>query len=365
LRQSPEAPALALPETVHGLQRALLAEQGALLQRTLQHACGHTVPLTALAHLDITLYQEGRDQRVWHAQATLADGTTSNFGIIVARAPGTSHEVTQRDFTHLQLLQRQHPGLSVVPYVAGQAPVAGGVAFYTVEWLDDYKELVFEMSLDAGVFLVNAHGAHHRFSALESRHIWRRIVEIWCWYPQLRDVNIQAGDFVGQLQDNGQVALKLTTARALVSETTASAHLHTLLGSLITASGYLSDGRQPFARQMSQDVFTARMQSVLRRRFGERAPAMAAKQWDLFQAGKFAQQEDWLKEDCLLGTYARFRADETAVHAWQATCQYWLMYAEAVQAGRLPASWWFPASEIPPLLDQLHARVCSSTAQRA
>ena len=95
--------------------------------------------------------------------------------------------------------------------------MAGGVAAYTVEWLEDYKELVFEITLDGGVFLINAHGAHRRFSPQASRQIWRRLIEILWWYPQLRGVNIQAGDFVGRVQADEQVELKLTTARLLGS----------------------------------------------------------------------------------------------------------------------------------------------------
>jgi hypothetical protein len=66
-----------------------------------------------------------------------------------------------------------------------------------------------------------------------------------------------------------------------------------MLGCLITASGYLSDGQHPFQRQMSCEAFVSRMQTVLRRRFGDRAPELAQRQWVLFQNGAFAQQEDW------------------------------------------------------------------------
>src|SRR5262249_49386167 len=146
------------------------------------------------------------------------------------------------------------------------------------------KELVFEITLDGGVFLSNAHGAHHRFSQQASRQIWRRLVEILWWYPQLRGVNIQAGDFVGLVQAAGQVGLKLTTARALAPDAPPVEQIHTMLGYLITASGYLSDGQQPFPRQMPREVFVSRMQAVLRRRFGDRAPELAQRQWALFQS---------------------------------------------------------------------------------
>jgi hypothetical protein len=138
-----------------------------------------------------------------------------------------------------------------------------------------------------------------------------------------------------------------------------------MLGCLITASGYLSDGQQPFHRQMSCEAFLPRMQAVLRRRFGDRAPELAQRQWVLFQNGAFAQQEDWLKEDCVLATYDRWCADYPAVCAWQETCQRWRAYAEAVQIGQLPASWWFPATEIPTVLDRLARQgVPPSTARR-
>src|SRR5215472_9500429 len=147
-RHQPVPQALSVPETVKGLQALLLAEQGAMLQQTLQLAYARCVSLEALSRLDIALYQEGIDQRVWRAQATLMDGTTQCFGIIVARAPGASSLLTQRDFSHLQTLHAQQARYCVTPYVCGIAPVAGGVAAYTVEWLEDYKELVFEITLD-------------------------------------------------------------------------------------------------------------------------------------------------------------------------------------------------------------------------
>jgi hypothetical protein len=366
LRRRPHAQALSVQDTVKGLQRLLLAEQGALLQHTLQRAYARCVSLEALSRLDIALYQEGIDQRVWRAQATLRDGTTQCFGIIVARAPGESSLLTQRDFVHLQTLHAQQARYCVTPYVCGTAPVAGGVATYTVEWLEDYKELVFEITLDGGVFLINAHGAHRRFSPQTSRQIWRRLVEILWWYPQLRSVNIQAGDFVGRVQADGQVELKLTTARALAPDAMSVEHIHAMLGYLITASGYLSDGQQPFQRQMPWEAFVSRMQAVLGRRFGDRAPELAQRQWTLFQRGAFAQQEDWLKEDCLLATYDRWCTDYPADLAWRKTCQSWLDYAEAVQAGRLPASWWFPAAEIPTVLARLAPQgTPPSTGRRA
>lgn len=353
LRHRPDAQVLSVQDTVKGLQQLLLTEQGTMLQQTLQRAWGRFVSLDELSRLDIALYQEGVDQRVWRAKATLQDGTTQLFGIIVARTPGASSTLTQRDFAHLQSLHTRQARYCVAPYACGTAAVAGGVAAYTVEWLDDWKELVFEITLDGGCFLVNAHGAHRRFSPQESRQIWRRIVEILWWYPPLRGVNIQAGDFVGQVHVDGQVDIKLTTARALAPEVTPLGQMHALLGCLITASGYLSDGQRPFHRQMSRQAFLSRMQAVLRRRFGDRTPELAQQQWVLFQNGAFAQQEDWLKEDCLLATYDRLCADYPAACAWQETCRRWLAYAEAVQAGGLPASWWFSATEIPIVLDRL------------
>jgi hypothetical protein len=261
--------------------------------------------------------------------------------------------LTQHDFAHLSILHRQQARYCVTPYVCGTAPVAGGLAAYTVEWLETYKELVFEVTLDGGVFLVNAHGAQRRFSPPESRQIWRRLVEILWWYPTLRAVNIQAGDFIGLGHTDGQIALKLTTARELALEPTPAEQIHAILACMITASGYLSDGQQPFARHMTRAAFVQRMQTVLRRRFGDRAPGLAQQQWLLFQAGAFAQQEDWLKDDCVLATYDRLCADYPAALAWQETCQRWLSYTAAVQSRQLPVSWWFPATEVPTVLDRL------------
>jgi len=352
-RHHPVPPTLSVQETVKGLQALLLAEQGAMLQQTLQRVYARPVSLEALSRLEIALYQEGVDQRVWRAQATLLDGTTRHFGIIVARAPGASSLLTQHDFVNLHTLHRQQACYCVAPYVCGTAPIAGGITAYTVEWLDEYKELVFEITLDGGVFLINAHGAQRRFSPQESRQLWRCLVEILCWYPTVRAVNIQAGDFIVQQQANGQVALKLTTARALTLDPTPAEQIHTMLGWMITASGYLSDGHQPFDRHMTRETFVHRMQAVLQRRFGDRALALAQQQWRLFHTGAFAQQEDGLKEDCVLATYDRLRADYPATEAWHETCQRWLSYTEAVYSGRLPASWWFPAAEIPLVLDRL------------
>ena len=84
---------------------------------------------------------------------------------------------------------------------------------------------------------------------------------------------------------------------------------------------------------------------------------MARQQWELFRAGVFARQEDWLKEDCVLGTFDRWRADRPPGAAWRQTRRRWLAYAEAVRAGRMSPSWWFPAREIPGLLERLERQV--------
>ena len=351
-RHQPVSHEMSVQETVKGLQALLLAEHGAMLQQTLQLVYTRPVSLDEISRLDIALYQEGVDQRVWRAQTTLLDGATRLFGIIVARAPGASSQLTQRDFTSLQTLHRQQARYCVAPYVCGTAPSAGGVTAYTVEWLDEYKELVFEITLDGGVFLINAHSAQHSFSPQESRQLWRRIVAILWYYPTLRAVNIQAGDFVVRMHADGQSGLKLTTARALVLDSTPAEQIHAILGWMITASGYLSDGQQPFDRHMTRETFVHRMQAVLGRRFGDRAPELAQRQWLLFHTGAFAQQEDWLKEACVLATFDRLRADYPVAVAWRKTCQRWLSYGQAVHSGRLSASWWFPAAEIPCVLDR-------------
>jgi hypothetical protein len=356
LRRPPVPHELSVPQTVQGLQRLLLARQGAMLAHTLQQVFARPVAFQEINRLDIVFYQEGADQRVWRAQAKLTDGTTRAFGIIVARAPGASSALTQRDFRNLQELYAHQERYCVRPYACDALPGTGGVTAYTVEWLDHYKELVFEITHEGGSFLVNARGAHRVFSPQESRQIWRRLVEILCWYPGVRRVNIQAGDFVGRIREHGQIDLKLTTARELVPDSTPAEQLHAILQSVITASGYLSDGRHPFDRHMPEAVFLQRMQAVLRRRFGNHAARLARQQWLLFQRHAFAQQEDWLKEDCILATYDRLRADRPAVPAWQQTCQHWMAYVNAVQAGHYPPSWWFPASEIPAVLNRLTRR---------
>jgi hypothetical protein len=193
-RPMPDEPSI--KEAVKALQTLLLDTQDAMLERTLCQVFAQPSVLPVLSRLDIALYQEGAEQRVWRAQATLADGTSRAFGIIVARAPGASSVLTQHDFGNLQALHARQERYCVMPYVCGMLPVAAGLAAYTVEWLDEHKELVFEIAYDAGVFVVNAHGAHRRFSPQASRQIWRRIGEILWWYPGLRRVNIQAGDFV-------------------------------------------------------------------------------------------------------------------------------------------------------------------------
>lgn len=354
-RRQPDPGALSVKETVKGLQTLLLAEQGAMLGRTLGAIWQRPVDLEDLERLEIALYQEGADQRVWRVQATLTDGTTHAFGIIVARTPGASSDLTQRDFANLQQLQALQARYCVAPYVCGFLP--RGVAAYTVEWLDLYKELVFEITLDGGVFLVNARGAHRHFSPQMSRHIWRHMVEILWYYPELRAVNIQAGDFVVRVLDNGAgLAFKLTTARELHADPGPVAQIHAILASVITASGYLGDGQQPFDRHMHQEVFVPRMHAVLRRRFGDKALSLAHRQWSLFEQGAFSRQEDWLKEDCILATYNRLRADQAAEPAWRETCQHWMAYADAVQAARLSPSWWFPAAEISIVLARLATR---------
>ena len=353
LRHRPGAQEVSLAETVKGLQALLLDDAAAVLSGTLRQVFSRPVRLSELHRLDIAFFQEGREQRVWRAQASLQDGTAGTFGLIMARSAGASHDVTQRDFGHLKRLFAMQPRYCVRPYAQGTAPVAGGLAAYTVEWCAAHKELVFEVSHDGGTFLINNPEAHRHFSLQASRGVWRRLVEVLCWYPGLRGVNVQAGDFIGRVEPGGQVDLKLTTARQMVSDTSPETHIAATLRCVITASGYLSDGRQPFDRGMPYESFALRMQRVLGRRFGDRAAAMAQQQWELFRTGVFARQEDWLKEDCVLGTFDRWRADYPEEVAWRATRQRWLDYAEAVRAGRVTPSWWFPAEEIPGLLKRL------------
>ena len=357
LRHRPGAQEVSLSETVKGLQALLLDDTAAVLPDTLRQVFSRPVRLAELRRLDIAFFQEGREQRVWRAQASLQDGAVGTFGLIIARSMGASHDVTQRDFGHLQELFALQPRHCVQPYAQGTAPVAGGLAAYTVEWCEAHKELVFEVSRDGGTFLINNPETHRHFSPQSSRGVWRRIVEVLCWYPGLRGVNVQAGDFIGRVEADGQVDLRLTTARRIVSDPSPAAHVASMLRGMITASGYLSDGRQPFDRNMPREAFMERMQRVLERRFGDRAAVMARQQWELFRAGAFARQEDWLKEDCVLGTFDRWRADYPADAAWRETKRQWLAYAEAVQASRLAPSWWCPAAEIPALLERLGQRI--------
>ncbi|MDH3599332.1 MAG: hypothetical protein OEU26_06785, partial [Candidatus Tectomicrobia bacterium] len=350
-RQSDPAE-LSVNATVKGLQALLLAAEGAMLSRTIEAVWGQPVDLEDLQQLMITLYQEGTEQRVWRAQVTRSDGDQRFFGLIVARAPGPSSDLTQRDFRNLQRLHTRQPRYCATPYTQGD--FSAGVAVYTVEWLDQHKELVFEITRDGGVFLVNAAGSHHAFTPHMSRRIWRQIMTILWYYPGLQGVNIQAGDFVGRLSnDETEVDLKLTTARECHSDPDPATRIHAMLGVAITASGYLSTNRKPFDRQMREEVFVHRMQAVLRRRFRHQALKLARQQWSLFRQGAFAQQEDWLKADCMLATYDRLRDGHSVETAWRETQQRWMAYAHAVETGALPPSWWFPAAEIPLLLDQL------------
>ena len=357
LRHRPGAQEVSLAGTVKGLQALLLDDAVAFLSGTLRQVFSRPVRISELRRLDIAFFQEGREQRVWRARASLQDGAAGTFGLIAARSAGASHDVTQRDFGHLKRLFAMQPRYCVRPYVQGTAPVAGGLAAYTVEWCEAHKELVFEVSRAGGTFLINNSGAHRHFSLRASRGIWRCLAAVLCWYPGLRGVNVQAGDFIGRVEPGGQVDLKLTTARQMVSDRSPEAHIAAMLQCMITASGYLSDGRQPFDRDMPCESFVRRMRRVLARRFGDRAAAMARQQWELFRAGDFARQEDWLKEDCVLGTLDRWQADYPADVAWRETKRRWLEYAKAVRGGRVTPSWWFPAEEIPGLLERLGKRL--------
>src|SRR5262245_15308901 len=156
LRHTPAPHELSVKATVQGLQQLLLRDQGAWLAHTLQQAFAGPVPWEALARLEMSLYQEGMDQRVWRGLATLTDGTMQPFGMIVARASGASSALTERDFHHLHTLSTRHVHYCVRPYVLGTMAMAGGIPAYTVEWLEHHKELVFEITRDGGVFLVNA-----------------------------------------------------------------------------------------------------------------------------------------------------------------------------------------------------------------
>lgn len=339
-------------QTVKALQTLLLADHAAFLQQTLDQAAQRPVDLEALDELAITLFQEGAVQRVWRAQATLTDGTVWPFGVIVARDSGTSQAITQREFGHLQALHARQPQYCVKPYVNGAC--TDSMAAFSVEWLDAHKELVFEIVRDGGVFFVNAAGHHRAFSPVMSRRIWRRMIAILWSYCGLGRVNIQAGDFVGHFPDDPvSFDLKLTTARDLQPDPEPAARIQELLGYGITASGYLSDGQKPFDRGMTEDVFLHRMQTLLQRRFGDRASSLAQHQWTLFQQGVFAQQEDDLRDDFILATHDHLQTTLAPAPAWRETRQRWLIYAEAVQSDAVPPSWWFPAPAIPHILDRL------------
>ena len=357
LRHRPDAQEVSLAGTVKGLQALLLNDAAAFLPDTLRQVFSRPVSVPELCRLDIAFFQEGREQRIWRAQASLQNGEMGTFGLIVARSAGASRDLTRDDFRHLQRLFALQPRYCVRPYAQGTAPVAGGLAAHTVEWCETHKELVFEVSRDGGTFLFNNPEAHRHFSPQASRGVWRRVADVLCWYPGLRGVNVQAGDFIGRVEPDGRVDLKLTTARQMASDTSPEAHISAMLQCMITASGYLSDGRQPFDRGMSRESFLRRMGRVLDRRFGDRAATMARQQWELFRAGVFARQEDWLKEDCVLGTFDRWQADHPAGAAWRETKRQWLAYAEAVRAGRVSPSWWFPAGEIPGLLERLEQQL--------
>ena len=362
LRHQPGAPEVSLAETVKGLQALLLDDAAAVLADTLRQVFARPVSVPELHRLDIAFFQEGREQRVWRARASLQDGTAGTFGLIIARSAGAGHDVTQRDFGHLQHLFALQPRYCVRPYAQGTAPAAGGLAAHTVEWCESHKEVVFEVSRDGGTFLINRPEAHRHFSPKASRGAWRRVAEVLCWYPELRGVNVQAGDFIGRVEADGRVDLKLTTARQMASDTSPEAHIASMLGCMITASGYLSDGRQPFDRDMSSRALCgarAAGAGASIRRPG--CNVMARQQWELFRAGAYARQEDWLKEDCVLGTFDRWRADDAADAAWRETKQRWLAYAEAVRASRVAPSWWFPAAEIPALLERLEQRLKTSS----
>ena len=356
LRHQPDDGEVSLAQTVRGLQALLLDGEGTVLPDTLCQVFSRPVEYAELNRLDVAFFQEGREQRVWRAQATLEGGKTATFGLIVARSAGHGNDVTRRDFGHLSRLFAIQPRYCVRPYAQGMAPVAGGLAAYAVEWCGEHRELVFEVSREGGAFLTNSPEAHRHFNPQASRGVWRRIAEVLCWYPELRGVNIQAGDFIGRVDSGGQPDLKLTTARQMVADPSPAEHVAAMLGCMITASGYLSDGKIPFDRHMSRERFLSRMESVLGRRFGDRAPAMARRQWEHFRAGAFARQEDWLKQDCVLGTYDRWRASNPVDVAWRETKERWLAYGEAVQEGRIEPSWWFPAPEIPGLLERLQRR---------
>ena len=353
LRHRPDDREVSLAQTVGGLQGMLLDEAGAVLPDTLRQVFDRPVATADLRRLDVAFFQEGREQRVWRAQPTLETGETGTFGLIIARSAGPGNDVTRRDFGHLSRLFAIQPRHCVRPFAPGTAPVAGGLAAYTVEWCGEHRELVFEVSRDGGTFLINHPEAHRHFSPQASRGVWRRVAEVLCWYPELRGVNVQAGDFIGRVAPDGRPDLKLTTAREWASGPSPPDHIAAMLGCMITASGYLSDGRTPFDRNMSQESFLPRMRRVLERRFGDRAAAMARQQWELFRAGAFARQEDWLRQDCVLGTFDRWRVGRRAEAAWRETTSRWLAYADAVQAGSAAPSWWFPAAEIPGLLERL------------
>jgi hypothetical protein len=245
----------------------------------------------------------------------------------------------------------------VQPYVNGTR--TEGIAAFSVEWLGSHQELVFEIVRDGGVFFVNATGHHHAFSPGMSRRIWRRMIKILWAYPGLRGVNIQAGDFVGAFpdgtaDDRSDFDLKLTTARGMRPDPGPVCRIQEILGYGITASGYLSDGQTPFDRQMTQTAFLSRMQATLQRRFGDRAPLLAQHQWTLFQQGAFSRQEEHLKDDYVLATFDHLHAELAAAPAWRETCQRWMAYAEAVQSGTVTPSWWFPAADIPRVLERLN-----------
>lgn len=174
--------------------------------------------------LAVTLYQEGLFQWVFRVQAT-AGKQRRNLCLTVSKDAVKYAKIARREHGILKTLAARNPHAVVSVLEGSEIPLiddryGGGLYGYFAHFLTGFTEL----GIDAQhrFFLVGQEEAI-RMSRKQSQQTRARMVEALASFydpksgSALVDVEVNSGDFMGQINDAGQVDVRLIAARHLRS----------------------------------------------------------------------------------------------------------------------------------------------------